>query len=97
MTPARLLALLLVAISLLVVRRSRRHVRTGSRSGLARLVRRWRARTPDDCPQCRPRRTIAAPAHGVLPPDVRPWRQGRSRRGAPRRIDHAAVAGARNR
>jgi predicted XRE-type DNA-binding protein len=38
MTPARLLALLLVAIFLLVVLRSRRHVWTGSRSGLARQV-----------------------------------------------------------
>jgi IS1 family transposase len=84
MTPVRLLALLLVASILLIVLRFRRHARTDSPSRLTRLARRWRARTPDDCPRCR--LAEAAPPHRTLPAGVRPWREGRSRRGAPRHI-----------
>jgi IS1 family transposase len=41
-------------------------------------------RTPEDCPACRhqPAGTSVAPGH----PDVRPWRELKSRRGAPKRI-----------
>jgi hypothetical protein len=45
--------------------------------------RRWRPRSPDDCAHCR----LAATAGAAPPqPSVRSWREGRSRRGAPRRI-----------
>jgi hypothetical protein len=81
-----LLTLLLVAGILLVLRRSGRHALPGSRSRLARLVQRWRPRTPDDCPQCREHLAPIPPEPRALPPGVRPWREGRSRRGAPRRI-----------
>ena len=42
-------------------------------------------RTPDDCPACR-RRSVRPPAAPAPPPTVRPWREHKSRRGAPRRI-----------
>jgi IS1 family transposase len=48
-------------------------------------------RTPDDCPTCR----LASPASsaGVLAPvPVRPWREVKSRRGAPKRIDTQGFA-----
>ena len=43
-------------------------------------------RTPDDCPVCRqaPARSAGIPPTSPLP--VRPWREVRSRRGAPKRI-----------
>src|SRR4051794_4368819 len=50
--------------------------------GAARRCRRWRPRTPDDCPACRA--TGEAPAH-VAVPTVRPWSERKGRRGAPKR------------
>jgi IS1 family transposase/transposase-like protein len=40
-------------------------------------------RSPDDCPACR---LGCTPSLGVEPPPVRPWREVKSRRGAPKRI-----------
>ncbi len=40
-------------------------------------------RSPDDCPACR---LASTPSLGVEPPPVRPWREVKSRRGAPKRI-----------
>ncbi len=42
-------------------------------------------RTPDDCSACR-RESIRSLAALPPPPTVRPWREHKSRRGAPRRI-----------
>ncbi len=42
-------------------------------------------RTPDDCSACR-RESIRSLAALPPPPAVRPWREHKSRRGAPRRI-----------
>jgi transposase-like protein len=56
-----------------------------------RLPRLLKPRTPDDCPVCR----HASPASsGVGPgsPSVRPWREVKSRRGAPKRIDTEGFA-----
>src|SRR5262249_35896719 len=50
---------------------------------LPRILRRWRPRTPDDCAHCRLAGT--GPTAPTLR-TVRPWREGRSRRGTPRRI-----------
>lgn len=78
-----LLALILVAIILLVVGRARPGLRRRGPVARPRVLRRWRPRTPEDCAHCRLAGTgEAAPSA----PAVRPWRAGRSRRGAPRRI-----------
>jgi IS1 family transposase/transposase-like protein len=58
------------------------------RSTLHRLL---KPRTPDDCPACR----VASPASSSAEPapaPVRPWREIKSRRGAPKRIDTAGFA-----
>ena len=46
-------------------------------------------RSPDDCPTCR-RASPASSAGGPAP--VRPWREGKSRRGAPNHIDTEGFA-----
>jgi IS1 family transposase len=56
---------------------------------LSKRVRRLRPRTPDDCPQLR---HAATGREALPPPSVRPWREGRSGRGAPRRISTAGHA-----
>ena len=56
----------------------------------SRSPRRWRARTPDDCPACRVQGS--APPTAAPPPLPPPWRDGKSRRGAPRRIATAGYA-----
>ena len=48
-------------------------------------------RCPDDCPACR----LASPpssVEGPVPLPVRPWREVKSRRGAPKRIDTQGYA-----
>lgn len=42
-------------------------------------------RTPEDCPACRRQRELSPPAPSVSSPP-RPWRELKSRRGAPRRL-----------
>jgi hypothetical protein len=79
------LAVLLVALILLrMTRRCWRRARHGRLLAVRRLCRHWRPRTPDDCAHCRGERD--GPQAAPAPPVVRPWREGRSRRGAPRRI-----------
>jgi len=70
----------------------RRHQKLPSRAaGIAQVQRLLKPRTPDDCPACR-----LAPAAPVDPrpqhPSVTPWREVKSRRGAPKRIDTAGFA-----
>jgi len=82
---AWLLALTLVALFFLsMTRRCWRRVGQGRLLCVPRRCRHWRPRTPDDCAHCRQcgDRSEAAPP----PPGVRPWRESKSRRGAPRRI-----------
>jgi hypothetical protein len=58
------------------------------RSTLYRLL---KPRCPDDCPACRLASThasVAGPAHA----SVRPWREVKSRRGAPKRRDSEGFA-----
>src|SRR5689334_20793652 len=80
---ALLVAWILLALIVLVVGCARVCPRDRGSVRLPRVLRRWRPRTPDDCAHCRLTGTgsLAPP-----PPPVLPWRQGRSRRGAPRRI-----------
>ena len=82
-TDALIVALLVVALSLIVRwhRRSHHHVD----SPAATIQRLLKPRTPDDCAACRrqPSRSLSAPVS--LPPP-RPWCKLKSRRGAPKRI-----------
>jgi hypothetical protein len=62
-----------------------RHGSRGQRVPLPtrRRLRLLRPRTPADCPMCRAQEANRGPAG---PPPVRPWREMKSRRGAPKRI-----------
>jgi len=56
-----------------------------------RLHRLLKPRCPHDCPACRLAST-ATSGGGPVPLPVRPWREVKSRRGAPKRIDTAGFA-----
>lgn len=56
------------------------------RTMLHRLL---KPRCPDDCPACH---LASAPSLGAEPEPVRPWREMKSRRGAPKRIDTQGFA-----
>jgi len=84
-TPVWPLAVILVALLFLsMTRRCWRRVGQGRLPCVPRRCRHWRPRTPDDCAHCRQEGTLSPRA--LQTPGVRPWREGRSRRGAPRRI-----------
>ncbi len=57
----------------------------------AQVQRLLRPRTTEDCPACRQQATRATPAPLPCPP-VRPWHEGKRRRGAPKRITTAGFA-----
>jgi transposase-like protein len=80
--------LLLALVILALLSAIGRSTRSGSPQ------RRWwvwrvRPRTPDDCPRCR---LAAGPLQRADTSAVPPWRQGRSRRGAPRRVSTEGYA-----
>jgi hypothetical protein len=58
------------------------------RSTLHRLL---KPRCPDDCPACRLASTPAS-GGGLASTPVRPWREVKSRRGAPKRVNSAGFA-----
>jgi IS1 family transposase len=62
---------------------------SGRGSKHTRLHRLLRPRSPEDCPACRHASTASS---DVEPASVRPWREVKSRRGAPKRIDTAGFA-----
>jgi hypothetical protein len=64
-----------------------------SRGGNKRttLHRHLQPRTPDDCPACHLAST-AASVGGPAPAAVHPWREVKSRRGAPRRVNTEGFA-----
>jgi len=64
-----------------------------SRGGAKRttLHRLLKPRSPDDCPACRLGSTVSSGAEPG-PAPVRPWREGKSRRGAPKRIETEGFA-----
>ncbi len=78
-----LLSVALLCVLWLIALWARRHHAQLDRSS-AKLVhhRLLKPRPPDDCPACRRPRAQPAPA----PPAPRPWRELKSRRGAPKRI-----------
>jgi IS1 family transposase/transposase-like protein len=57
----------------------------------SRLPRLLKPRCPDDCPACR-LASPASPARGPAPQPVRPWREVKSRRGAPKRVNTEGFA-----
>ena len=67
----------------------RSHASTGSRRALVHRL--LKPRTPDDCPACRLASSGSSGGEPV-PAQVRPWREVKSRRGAPKRIDTAGFA-----
>jgi hypothetical protein len=80
--------ILVVLCILLLAPRCRRWRRARPRR--AGWWRRWRTRTPADCPLCR--QQDPPPSARAAPAPPRPWREGRSHRGAPRRIPTAGYA-----
>src|SRR5689334_23705759 len=77
-------ALILLAIILVLLVWRCRQAWHGALPQLPKRIRRLHPSTPDDCPHCRLTATLQ---QDLLPPiAVRPWRDGRSRRGAPRRV-----------
>jgi IS1 family transposase/transposase-like protein len=70
------------------------HLRPSSSGGEAKrstLQRLLKPRSPDDCPACRLASTSSSGA-GPSPLPVRPWREVKSRRGAPKRINTEGFA-----
>jgi transposase-like protein len=70
------------------------HLRPSSSRGGAKrstLHRLLKPRSPDDCPACRLAST-ASSGGGPAPAPVRPWREVKSRRGAPKRIQTEGFA-----
>ena len=59
---------------------------TGAAKVHTTLHRLLKPRTPDDCPACRLATTPSSGA-GPAPAQVRPWREVKSRRGAPKRVN----------
>jgi hypothetical protein len=78
-----LVALILVVLVLLGLARGCPLAAPSAPARLLRRCRRLHPRTPDACPLCRLLRDRPAPASRF--PPVPPWREGRGRRGAPRR------------
>jgi IS1 family transposase len=78
------LALILLASILVLLAWRCRYSWRRAMPPLPKRIRRLHPSTPDDCPHCR----LASTPREYLdrPPAVRPWRDGHSRRGAPRRI-----------
>ena len=89
--------LLVVCFLLSLVRLGRldwfplRSASTKSVAKRSRLPRLLKPRTPDDCPACRLSSTNSSGV-GPAPAPVRPWREVKSRRGAPKRIDTEGFA-----
>src|SRR5688572_25439961 len=77
------LVLVVLLIWLLCFWHRRQHPQ--SRTVAAPLTRLLRPRTPDDCPACRLLQTLPT-SDALSCPPVTPWRDVKSRRGAPKRI-----------
>jgi len=80
---AGIVLLILLVIILVLLAWGCRHAWHRAPAWLPKRMRQLHPSTPDDCPLCRQ----AATAYQGLPaPSVRPWRDGHTRRGAPRRV-----------
>jgi hypothetical protein len=83
---------LLLCILWLIGRWARRcHAQLDRASAPAIHHRLLKPRPPDDCPVCR-RQHARPAAASAAPPPVRPWRELKSRRGAPKRIPTGGFA-----
>src|SRR5262245_56345029 len=80
-----------VLVWLTRIRRYHQHRWTHHASLTATVQRLLKPRTPDDCPACRQQATAPTEPWPVRP-SVRPWREMKSRRGAPKRIDTQGFA-----
>ena len=80
-----IIAVVVGALCVIVLWDRRHHAQLDRPSATATRQRLLKPRTPDACLACRcqPMRPAPAPA---LSPAVRPWKELKSRRGAPRRI-----------
>src|SRR3712207_1301252 len=82
-----LLPLLLLGLAWGVwIARGHQLSRPGATVVPATVHRRLKPRTPHDCPACR-QHAIHSPTYAPTTPRVRPWRERKSRRGAPKRIN----------
>ena len=80
------LSIALVCLHWLIVRLARRHHPYQQRPSTKQIHHRLlKPRTPDDCPACRCQHAQPAPRPAPSPA-VRPWKELKSRRGAPKRI-----------
>lgn len=79
-----IIALVVCVFWLRVLWDKRNHPHGDRSSATATRQRLLKPRTPDDCPACRQR--VLPSAAAPSPPPVRPWKDRKSRRGAPRRI-----------
>ncbi len=79
-----ILAVMCCALSVLVLRYRQHHAKQDRSSATTTRERLLKPRTPADCPQCR--QGARSPSASPSLPSVRPWRELKSRRGAPKRI-----------
>ncbi len=87
-----LIAVLLLGLASLIARWQRRHpVQPDSPAITTAAQRLLRPRTPHDGPACANQEALPTPLHPSSPA-IRPWREGKSRRGAPKRIAPHGVA-----
>ena len=84
------LIIVLLFCALWVMVRWHRRPQTGSPAGAARVQRLLKPRPPDDCPACHQATAPTSEAGLRLP--VQPWREIKSRRGAPKRINTPGFA-----
>ena len=87
-----LLACFLLLSLALLWRLNRLHLRSCTSKGVAkrpRLPRLLKPRCPDDCPACR---LASTPASALGSAPVRPWREVKSRLGAPKRVNTQGYA-----
>src|SRR5579871_3720456 len=86
------LLVLVVVRSAVVVWQRRRCCPTHRRAQgrVARVSPPWRPRSPADCTLCRAQTT--RPVQPAVAPTVQPWRERKSRRGAPKRVATAGYA-----
>jgi transposase-like protein/IS1 family transposase len=80
-----IIVLVFCALGGLVLRYHQHHRQLDGLPAAATLQRLLKPRTPDDCPVCRRERPVH-PIVPPVPPPPGPWRERKSRRGAPKRI-----------
>ena len=85
------LLFVIVLVWLVGMRHQRHHTEEHNATLTSAVQRLLKPRTPDDCPRCRLQHPTAL-ALAPMDPPIRPWREVKSRRGAPKRIDTQGFA-----